>query len=185
MWTEADSLRFSRGSDTLHRTRRMKLPIVSRRRVAILTLAAVVLSPRVPLAQSPTSPPRVTAEVRALSGCYRLTARWLDAPRDYPGTVPLPPVVRLDTVPQQYAGRTPDFHAGPAISFDREFPSEPGWRPYGPDSLVVSWWDAFTGSTLVLRRAGANWQGIATYAYHERRAPGPRMAVAASRTACP
>jgi hypothetical protein len=162
----------------------MKLPLVLLHGDAILALTAVVLSPRVLLAQSPASPPRVTAEVRALAGCYRLTARWIDAPRDYPGAVPLPQVVRLETLPQRYVGRPPDFHAGPAISSYHEFPSEPGWRPYGRDSLVVSWWDAYTGPTLVLRRAGADWQGIATYAFHENRTPGPRMAVAASRTAC-
>jgi hypothetical protein len=163
----------------------MTRPLAPRAANAILAVAAAALVPPGLPAQPRTAPlPRVTAEVRALAGCYRLTTRWLDTPRDYPGAVALPPVVRLDTVPQRYVGRTPDFHAGPAITSYHELPSEPGWQPYGRDSLVVSWWDAYTGPTLVLGRAGAEWRGIATYAYHEDRKPGPRMAVTASPTAC-
>lgn len=135
-------------------------------------------------AQPHPPPPRVTADVRALAGCYRLSPRWLETPGNYPGAAPLPARMRLDTVPQRYVGRTPDFRAGPAITTQHEFATAPGWRPLGRDSLEVSWWDGYTGPTLVLRRSGGGWRGVATYYYHEKIGPGPRAAVEAVRAPC-
>ena len=137
-------------------------------------------------AQPATAPVSVTSTVRALAGCYRLSTRWLAPPPPrYPGVAPLPVVVRLDTVPQDSPGREPDFLAGPDIGIYHEGPFAPGWRPIGRDTLVLSWWDGWTGPTVHLRRTAAGWRGGATFYYHEDTLPGPRMSVTASRIGCP
>lgn len=124
--------------------------------------------------------PRVTPAVRAAAGCYRLTAR----PLGDDGPVPLPAVVRLDTVVQRTEGRRPDFRARPDIATHHDLPFAPGWRLAGRDSLTVDWHDGLSGSTLTLRRAGADWRGVAVYSVDVVPSPTPRASVTAVRVAC-
>lgn len=122
--------------------------------------------------------------VRTLAGCYRVTADSADRHGAYPGFAPLPPLVRLDTVPERSRSGKPTFRASPDVTTYHELAFTPTWQVVGRDSLVVNWFDGFVGPTLVLRRDGARWRGRVSYRYHEDTGAGPDVPVVAVRVAC-
>ena len=152
---------------------------------SMMVLVALVTPVRVPHQPQPPRTVAVTPAVRALAGCYALRADpWSPQPSNWPSPPALPARLHLDPVPTH--GFTPGLRVSPDITTYHELPFAPSWRPDGPAALAISWFDGFTGPRLHLVRRGAEWQGVATFIYHEGQ-PGerePTAVVHATRVTC-
>jgi hypothetical protein len=146
----------------------------------ILILLVAASSSGAQAVANPLSP-----SVRAMGGCYAMTAgEW--SPRDVNADYHrIPPLIRLDSVPSALGG---GWLLSPNISYPHHgaFPGTPKWT-LSADTLRLMWSNGFARTLVMLVHQDSLWIGEAvgeTDANTFPPSPVPRALVTAHRVRC-
>jgi hypothetical protein len=147
----------------------------------ILILLVAVSSSGAQTVANPLPP-----SVRAMRGCYAMTAAEWSPPDVNAAYHRIPPLIRLDTVPSAVGG---GWVLSPNIAYPYHgaFPGTPKWT-FSADTLRLVWSNGFAPTLVTLVHQDSLWTGEAVGeidAHTIPPSPLPRARVTARRVRCP